>query len=146
MYDDSRHDGFGAEVRSRIMVGTYVLSAGHAGQFYDNAKKVQNAIRFEFEHVFKDVDCIIMPTHPAPAFTFGAYAADKLQMDLQDYFTCPVNLAGIPAISIPCGLTQSRLPIGMQLIGPHLSEELLLNTAHAYEQKTMWHTQRPEGF
>lgn len=146
MYDDSRHDGFGAEVRSRIMVGTYVLSAGHAGQFYDNAKKVQNAIRFEFEQVFKDVDCIVMPTHPAPAFTFGAYAADKLQMDLQDYFTCPVNLAGIPAISIPCGLTQSRLPIGMQLIGPHLSEELLLNTAHAYEQRTTWHTQHPSGF
>lgn len=146
MYDNSRHDGFGAEVRSRIMVGNYVLSAGHAGQFYDHAKKVQKAIRFDFAQTFKDVDCIIMPTHPAPAFTFGAYDVDKLQMDLQDYFTCPVNLAGIPALSIPCGFTQSGLPIGMQLIGRHLTEELLFSIAHAYEQKTTWHTRHPAGY
>jgi len=146
MYADTRHDGFGAEVKSRIMVGNYVLSAGHSGQFYDHAKVVQNMIRHEFMQAFKDVDMLIMPTHPAPAFKFGAFDVDKLQMDLQDYFTCPVNLAGIPALSIPCGFTKSNMPIGMQLIGPHVSEGLLYRTAYAYEQKTAWHTMHPPGF
>ena len=146
MYGDTRHDGFGAEVKSRIMVGNYVLSAGHSGQFYDNAKIVQNVIRHEFMQAFKEVDILIMPTHPAPAFKFGAFDVNKLQMDLQDYFTCPVNLAGIPALSIPCGFTKSKMPIGMQLIGPHVSEGLLYRTAYAYEQKTPWHTMHPPGF
>jgi len=146
MYAKTRHDGFGKEVRSRIMVGNYVLSAGHSGEFYDNAKVVQNIIRHEFMEAFRDVDILIMPTHPVPAFKFGAFDVNKLQMDLQDYFTCPVNLAGIPAISIPCGFTKSNMPIGMQLIGPHMSEGLLLRIAHAYEQKTVWHTKKPKGF
>ena len=147
MYLNTRHDGFGQEVKTRIMVGNYVLSAGHAGQFYQNAKKVQNLIRREFKTTFNDVDLLIMPTHPVPAFKFGAFDVDRLQMDLQDYFTCPMNLAGTPAISIPCGFTKKdSLPIGFQIIGPHLSEELIYQTAHAYEQATPWHTMHPKGF
>jgi aspartyl-tRNA(Asn)/glutamyl-tRNA(Gln) amidotransferase subunit A len=146
MYLNTRHDGFGPEVRSRILVGNYVLSTGHADAFYQNAKVVQRLIRREFVETFKDVDLLIMPTHPMPAFKFGAFDVDKLQMDLQDYFTCSMNLAGIPAISIPCGFTKNNLPIGMQLVGPHLSESLILQAAHAYEQKTEWHMKHPEGF
>lgn len=144
MYFNTRHDGFGAEVKSRIMIGNYVLSAGHAGDFYGNAKMVQRLIRREFLDAFKKVDVLIMPTHPAPAFKFGAFEKDKLQMDLQDYFTCSMNLAGIPAISIPCGFTSSKMPIGFQIVGPHLAEELIFQTAHAYEQATDWHTKHPE--
>ncbi len=146
MYFNTRHDGFGEEVKTRIMVGNYVLSAGHAGQYYENAKRVQRLIRRDFSNMFRDVDLLIMPTHPMPAFKFGAFDVDKLQMDLQDYFTCPMNLAGIPAISLPCGMTKSKLPIGFQLIGPHFSEELIFQTAHVYEQNTQWHTLHPEGF
>lgn len=87
-----------------------------------------------------------MPTHPIPAFKLGAFDVDKLQMDLQDYFTCPMNLAGIPAISIPCGFTKNKLPIGFQLAGPHLSESLLYQVGYAYEQKTQWHTMHPAGY
>ncbi len=146
MYFNTRHDGFGPEVRSRILVGNYVLSAGHAGDFYGNAKLVQRLIRREFLDAFKNFDLLVMPTHPAPAFKFGAFDVDKLQMDLQDYFTCPVNLAGIPAISIPCGFTKSKMPIGFQIVGPHLSEDLIFQTAHAYEQATAWHTMHPDMF
>jgi len=146
MYLNSRHDGFGDEVKTRILVGNYVLSAGHAGQFYENAKRVQRMIRREFKIIFGDVDLLIMPTHPAPAFKIGAFDLDKLQMDLQDYFTCPMNLAGIPAISLPCGMTKNNLPIGFQLIGPHLSEGLILQTAHVFQQNTHWHTLHPKGF
>jgi len=144
MYFNTRHDGFGQEVKSRIMVGNYVLSTGHAGEFYDNAKKVQRLIRREFLNAFNDVDLLIMPTQPAPAFKFGAFDVDKLQMDLQDYFTCPMNLAGIPAISLPCGFSKNNLPIGLQIIGPHLSEGLIYQTAYAYEQRTDWHKKHPK--
>lgn len=146
LYKKSRHDGFGPEVRARIMIGNYVLSAGHAGAFYEKAQNVRRAIRASFADAFKEVDLLVMPTHPAPAFTFGAFDVDKLQMDLQDYFTCPANLAGIPAISVPCGMTSNKLPIGMQLVGPHLSESLLLRVAHAYERMTGWHLMHPQGY
>jgi len=146
MYAKTRHDGFGEEVRRRIMIGNYVLSAGHAGAFYLNAQKVQRVIRRDFLDSFKDVDLLVMPTHPAPAFTFGAFDLDKLQMDLQDYFTCPINLAGIPALSVPCGMSSSRLPIGFQFVGPHLSEGLLFQVGHAYQQNTSWHTMHPRMF
>jgi aspartyl-tRNA(Asn)/glutamyl-tRNA(Gln) amidotransferase subunit A len=146
MYEKTRHDGFGEEVRKRIMVGNYVLSTGHADQYYDNARKVQCIIRKEFLDAFAQFDLLIMPTHPAPAFTFGAFDVDKLQMDLQDYFTCAVNLAGLPALSIPCGMSSQGLPIGVQLIGPHLSEDLILAAAHAHEQETDWHTKYPQAF
>lgn len=146
MYSHTRHDGFGAEVRTRIMVGNYVLSAGHSRDFYEKAKMVQRMIRREFIDTFRSLDVLIMPTHPMAAFKLGAFDLDKLQMDLQDYFTCPVNLAGIPAISLPCGLTKAHLPIGFQLIGPHLSEELLLRVGHAYQGVTSWHTKTPPGY
>ncbi|MBS1986640.1 Asp-tRNA(Asn)/Glu-tRNA(Gln) amidotransferase subunit GatA [Candidatus Dependentiae bacterium] len=146
LYSSTRSLGFGDEVKTRIMVGNYVLSAGHSGAFYDNAKKVQRLMRSEFADTFKKVDLLLMPTHPTPAFSFGAFDHDKLQMDLQDYFTCAANLAGIPAISLPCGFVSEGLPIGFQLVGPHVSEELLYQTAHAYEQQTAWHTMHPEGF
>jgi len=146
MYASSRHDGFGDEVRMRILVGNYVLSAGHAGQFYNNAKKVQRLIRHEFMKAFADVDVLVMPVTPAPAFKFSAFANNKLQMDLQDYFTCAMNLAGIPSLSLPCGLSKENLPIGFQIIGPDLSEELLFQVGHAYQQETDWHTKTPAGY
>jgi aspartyl-tRNA(Asn)/glutamyl-tRNA(Gln) amidotransferase subunit A len=146
MYAMTRHDGFGDEVRARILVGNYVISAGHSGQFYNNAKKVQRLISHDFAQAFKDVDVLIMPTHPAAAFKFNAFANNKLQMDLQDYFTCAMNLAGIPSLSLPCGLTSAYLPIGFQIVGPHLSEELLYKIGYAYQQETDWHTKYPQNF
>ena len=146
MYSQSRHDGFGDEVRMRILVGSYVLSAGHSGEFYNNAKQVQRLIRHEFLKAFEDVDVLIMPLHPAPAFKFGAFDNNKLQMDLQDYFTCAINLAGITSLSLRCGTSSNNLPIGFQIIGPHLSEELLYRVGHAYQQVTDWHTKTPEGY
>lgn len=144
MYKNTRHDGFGAEVKARILVGNYVLSVGHAGEFYDNAQSVRRVIRKEFKDAFDKVDILVMPSHSVPAFKVGEYDDDKLAMDLQDYFTAPMNLAGIPALSIPVGFTKDKKPVGMQLIGPHLSEGLLYQTGYAYEQKTPWHTMHPE--
>lgn len=146
MYHTTRHDGFGEEVRSRILVGNYVLSAGHAGQFYNNAKKVQRLISHDFKQAFANIDILVMPVHPAPAFKFGAFANDKLKMDLQDYFTCAMNLAGIPALSLPCGISSTNMPIGFQIVGPHLSEELLYQVGHVFQQKTDWHTKTPAGY
>jgi aspartyl-tRNA(Asn)/glutamyl-tRNA(Gln) amidotransferase subunit A len=146
MYEATRHDGFGAEVRARIMVGNYVLSAGHAAAYYESAKKVQGLIRRDMAQAFSGVDLLIMPTHPAPAFKFGAYDDNKLQMDLQDYFTCAMNLAGNPGISLPCGISKEGLPIGMQLVGPHLSESLMFQVADAYQVATDWHTKYPQGY
>ena len=146
MYAETRHDGFGEEVRMRILVGNYVLSAGHAGQFYNNAKKVQRLMRHEFMQAFGDVDVLIMPVHPAPAFKFGAFADNKLQLDLQDYFTCAMNLAGITSMALPCGISTENLPIGFQIIGPDLSEELLFQVGHAFQQETDWHTKKPSGY
>jgi aspartyl-tRNA(Asn)/glutamyl-tRNA(Gln) amidotransferase subunit A len=143
LYEETRYEGFGAEVRKRIMVGNYVLSAGHADAFYQQAGMVRQLITSEIMDAFRKVDLLLLPTHPIPAFTFGAFDCDKLAMDLQDYFTCPANLAGIPAISIPCGFTSNNLPIGMQLFGPHFSEQLLLHVGHCYEQETPWHTMQP---
>jgi len=143
MYRSTRYNGFGDEVRTRIIVGNYVLSTGHADEFYANAKKAQQLMRAEVDETFKHTDVIVMPTHATPAFTIGAYDDNKLQIDLQDYFTCPANLTGIPALSLPCGLTNNNLPIGFQIMGPHLSEELLYRIGYAFEQATPWHTLRP---
>lgn len=143
LYEKSRSEGFGYEVKRRILIGNYVLSAGHADAYYKSAKIVQAMMRQEFLDAFKQVDLLFMPTAPCTAFTFGAFAHNSLQMDLQDYFTAPINLAGLPAISIPCGFDKG-LPVGMQLIGPHQGEELILQTAHAYEQTHDWHTNHPE--
>ena len=146
MYEDTRHDGFGAEVKKRILVGNYVLSSGHSGEFYENAQKVKRLIRSQFIEAFKEVDLLLMPTHPAPAFKFGEYDDDPLQMDLQDYFCCPMNLAGTPSISLPCGMSSNKLPIGFQLIGPHNQEERIYKVSDAYERVTPWHAMHPEGF
>lgn len=146
MYESTRQEGFGEEVKKRIIIGNYVLSVGHAGEFYNNAIKAQNIMRAEFNEIFKKVDLLVAPTSPTPAFKFGAFDDNKLQLDLQDYFTCPANITGSPAISIPCGFSQDKLPLGFQLIGPHQSEALLFQTAHAYEQQTEWHTMHPAGF
>jgi aspartyl-tRNA(Asn)/glutamyl-tRNA(Gln) amidotransferase subunit A len=144
MYEKTRCQGFGPEVKTRILMGNYVLSVGHASQFYDNAQRVRRAIRKEMQDAFKSVDLLVMPTHSVPAFKTGAYDNNKLEMDLQDYFTAPINLAGVPAISVPVGFTKDNKPLGMQLIGPHLSEELIFQTAHAYQQETRWHTRTPD--
>jgi aspartyl-tRNA(Asn)/glutamyl-tRNA(Gln) amidotransferase subunit A len=146
MYAQTREQGFGKEVKARIMIGNYVLSVGHAGEFYVNAKKVQGLMRSAFKDAFTDVDLLVAPTHPAPAFKFGAFDENKLQMDLQDYFTCAMNITGIPAISIPCGMSTENLPIGFQLIAPHNGEDILLQTAHAFEQATPWHKKHPVGY
>lgn len=145
MYSKTRHKGFGDEVRRRILVGNYVLSAGHAAEFYANAKKVQNMVQHDFAKIFEEVDLCIMPVTPTPAFKIGCITS-SLEMDLQDIFTTPISVAGVPAMSVPCGFTKSKLPIGMQLVGPHLSEELLFQTAYAYEQATLWHTMHPQGY
>jgi aspartyl-tRNA(Asn)/glutamyl-tRNA(Gln) amidotransferase subunit A len=146
MYEKTRRDGFGTEVKARILIGNYVLSAGHADAYYLNAQKVQRLMRKEVNDLFADVDLLICPTQAAPAFKIGAFSEDKLAMDLQDYFTAFVNITGVPAISIPCGFTKENLPVGFQIIGPHLSEELIYQTAYAYEQQTPWHTMHPQGF
>lgn len=146
VYELSRYEGFGAQVKSRIMVGNYVLSAGYAAKFYNNAKKAQGAITAEFKRLFGDVDLMIMPTSAAPAFKFGAMGDNQLQMQLQDYFAASTNIAGVPAITVPCGFTKDNLPIGFQIIGPHLSEELIYQTAYAYEQNNDWHTRAPQKF
>lgn len=145
MYCRTRAKGFGDEVRRRILIGNYVLSAGHAAAFYNNAKKVQALLTKGFTDLFKDVNLLVMPVTPTPAFKIGGIT-NPLQMDLQDYFTCPINVAGIPAVSVPCGFTKEKLPIGFQFVGPHLSEELIFQTAHAYEQATQWHTMHPKGY
>ena len=147
MYNQTRHDGFGLEVRDRILVGNFVLSAGHSADFYQNAQMVQRMIRKDLDQAFTQVDLLLAPTQPAGAFKIGAYdKQNKLQMDLQDYFTCFVNLSGNPGMSVPGGFTADKLPIGFQLVGPHLSEGLMLQTAHAYQQVTDWHKKHPEQF
>ncbi|MDR3645961.1 MAG: Asp-tRNA(Asn)/Glu-tRNA(Gln) amidotransferase subunit GatA [Candidatus Babeliales bacterium] len=146
MYCQTRKDSFGTEVKARILIGNYVLSAGQAAEYYENAQKVQRLMRKELNDLFGDIDLLICPTQAAPAFKIGAFAKDKLQMDLQDYFTAFVNLTGVPAISIPCGFTKDKLPVGFQIIGPHLSEELIFQTAYAYEQSTEWHKMHPAGY
>jgi aspartyl-tRNA(Asn)/glutamyl-tRNA(Gln) amidotransferase subunit A len=146
MYFNTRREGFGAEVRRRILIGNYVLSAGHSAEFYGNAQKVRRLMRREVNNAFKDVDVIFLPVSSAPAFKFGSFDQNRLHMDLQDYFTAPANLTGTPGISVPCGFTDQGLPVGFQLMGPDLSEELLYQTAYAYEQNTLWHTMHPQGY
>jgi aspartyl-tRNA(Asn)/glutamyl-tRNA(Gln) amidotransferase subunit A len=143
MYMNSRARGFGAEVKRRIMLGTYTLSSGYYDAYYKKAQQVRTLIRNDFETVFKEVDVIVTPTSPTTAFKIGEKSADPLQMYLADIFTISVNLAGVPGISVPCGFTSGNLPIGMQLIGRHFDEETILKAAHAYEQSTEWHMRKP---
>ncbi len=143
MYENSREDGFGAEVKRRIMLGTYVLSSGYYDAYYLKAQKVRSLIIKDFETLFADYDLILTPTIPAPAFKLGERTADPLTMYLSDIFTISANLAGLPAISVPCGFSSNKLPFGLQLIGPPFSESKILQAAHSFEQETDYHLQWP---
>ena len=141
----SRAEGFGAEVQRRILIGTYALSAGYVDAYYKKAQQVRTLIRRDFDAAFQQVDLLLTPTAPSTAFRTGAHADDPLSMYLADLLTIPVNLAGLPAISVPCGFSQSGLPIGVQLIGNVLEEARLLQVAHQYEQAADVFATRPEA-
>lgn len=143
MYTQTRASRFGAEVKRRIMLGTYTLSAGYYDAYYLKAQKVRTLIKQDFDAAFAKVDVLISPTSPTTAFKAGEKTDDPLSMYLSDLMTIPVNLAGLPGMSIPCGFDKQGLPIGMQLIGNVLREDLLFQVAHAYEQATEWHTKHP---
>lgn len=145
LYKRSRSEGFGSEVKRRIMIGTYVLSAGYYDAYYLKAQKVRRLIRDDFAQAFKQVDVILSPTAPTPAFKLGEKTSDPISMYLSDIYTIAVNLAGLPGMSVPAGFV-NKLPIGMQLIGNLFGEAKLLNVAHQYQQVTDWHKQLPEGF
>ncbi len=145
LYQRSRGEGFGAEVKRRIMTGTYVLSAGYFDAYYLQAQKVRRLITDEFRAAFTRVDLLLGPTTPTPAFAIGAKIDDPVTMYLNDIYTIGANLAGLPALSLPCGFVDG-LPMGLQLIGPHFAEERLLNAAHQYQQATDWHRHGPRGF
>jgi aspartyl-tRNA(Asn)/glutamyl-tRNA(Gln) amidotransferase subunit A len=134
MYGKTRDRGFGAEVKRRIMLGTYALSAGYYDAYYLRAQRVRALIARDFTEAFTQVDAIITPTAPTPAFKLGERTADPLQMYLADIYTVTGSLAGIPGISVPCGKTAEGLPIGMQIFGPHFSEARVLQLAHAFEK------------
>ena len=139
----SRAEGFGPEVKRRIMLGTFALSAGYADQYYNKALQVRRRIRGDFDAAFKEVDVLIGPASPTPAFKLGERTADPLAMYLSDIYTITANLAGIPGLSIPGGLTRDNLPIGLQLLAAPFAEETLLRTARVFERQTDWHTRRP---
>jgi aspartyl-tRNA(Asn)/glutamyl-tRNA(Gln) amidotransferase subunit A len=146
-YGRTREEGFGPEVKRRIILGTYVLSSGYYDAYYLRAQKVRTLIRDDFNRAFEKVDALICPTTPGPAFKLGERSRDPLQMYLSDIFTIAANLAGICGMSIPCGFAEvdgKQLPIGLQLLGKPFDEATLLQLAHAYEQSTSWHKQRPE--
>jgi aspartyl-tRNA(Asn)/glutamyl-tRNA(Gln) amidotransferase subunit A len=144
MYGRTRAQGFGPEVKRRIMLGTYVLSAGYYDAYYLKAQQVRTLIRRDYEEAFARVDVVAMPTSPTPAFTIGERVDDPLQMYLADVFTVSANLAGLPAISVPCGFTPAGLPIGLQLTGRMFDEATLLRVADAYERDTDWWKREPE--
>jgi aspartyl-tRNA(Asn)/glutamyl-tRNA(Gln) amidotransferase subunit A len=145
LYTRSRGEGFGAEVKRRIMTGTYVLSAGYYDAYYLRAQKVRRLIADDFARAFSDVDVLMGPTSPTPAFDLGAKVDDPITMYLNDIYTIGANLAGLPAMSIPCGFA-GELPIGLQIIGSHFAEARLLNVAHAYQRETDWHRRIPRGY
>ncbi|QDU27806.1 Glutamyl-tRNA(Gln) amidotransferase subunit A [Anatilimnocola aggregata] len=142
LYRKSRSEGFGPEVKRRIMLGTYTLSAGYYDAYYVKALKVRRLIRGDYDAAFKDVDFIVGPTTPSPAFKLGEKTDDPLAMYLEDLYTVTTNLAGVPGMSIPCGFTTSGLPIGLQMQSQPFDEERLLRAAHIYQQKTDWHNRR----
>ncbi len=145
LYKRSRGEGFGAEVKRRIMIGTYVLSSGFYDAYYVKAQKIRTLIKNDFQEAFKQVDIILGPTTLAPAFKLGEKTRDPVSMYLNDIFTIAANLAGIPAMSVPVGFIDG-LPIGMQLMGNYFAEARLLNMAHRYQQVTEWHQESPKGF
>jgi len=145
LYKRSRGEGSGAEVKRRIMTGTYVLSAGYYDAYYLRAQKVRRLITDDFARAFTQVDVLMGPTSPTPAFDIGAKVDDPITMYLNDIYTIGANLAGLPAMSIPCG-SVGGLPVGLQIIGPHFAEAKLLNVAHGYQNETLWHRDIPKGY
>jgi aspartyl-tRNA(Asn)/glutamyl-tRNA(Gln) amidotransferase subunit A len=143
LYGRTRAEGFGAEVKRRIILGTYVLSSGYYDAYYNRAQKVRHMIAEDFRLAFEQCDALLTPTSPTAAFKIGERTQDPLQMYLADIFTIAVNLAGICGVSIPCGFTSGKLPIGLQIIGPKWGEETMLRVAYAYEQATPWHKEKP---
>jgi aspartyl-tRNA(Asn)/glutamyl-tRNA(Gln) amidotransferase subunit A len=143
MYCRTRAEGFGAEVKRRILVGTYVLSHGYYDAYYLQAQKVRRLIARDFAQAFERCDVILGPAAPTTAFEIGAKADDPVQMYLNDVFTVPASLAGLPGMSIPCGFDARGLPVGLQLMGPHFSEARLLGVAARYQQATDWHLRIP---
>ncbi len=142
MYRVTRDEGFGAEVKRRIMLGTYTLSAGYYDAYYIKAGQVRTLIRQDFDRAFEQCDLLVGPVSPTVAFGIGEKSDDPIAMYLSDVCTIPVNLGGLPGMSLPCGFSASGLPIGLQIVGKPLGEETMLQAAYAYEQSTEWHTRR----
>ncbi len=145
MYRKTRAEGFGAEVRRRILIGTYVLSHGYYDAYYLKAQKIRRLIANDFAEAFKLCDLVVGPTTPTVAFKIGAKAADPVQMYLNDLYTIPANLAGLPGMSIPCGFGKENLPVGLHIVGNYFSEAKMLNVAHQYQKATDWHKREPAG-
>src|SRR2546422_10319369 len=145
MYFRTRAEGFGAEVRRRILIGTYVLSHGYYDAYYLKAQKIRRLIADDFVAAFRECDVIVGPTAPTVAFKIGAKAADPVRMYLNDIYTIPANLAGLPAMSIPCGFGKGKLPVGLHIVGNYFSEARMLNAAHQYQKATDWHQRAPVG-
>jgi aspartyl-tRNA(Asn)/glutamyl-tRNA(Gln) amidotransferase subunit A len=145
LYRRSRGEGFGAEVKRRIMTGTYVLSAGYYDAYYLKAQRVRQLIAADFKRAFGEVDVLVGPTSPTAAFRIGSKTADPITMYLNDIYTIGANLAGLPALSVPCGFVDG-LPVGLQIVGPHFAEARILNVAHRYQLETDWHSRVPEEF
>jgi aspartyl-tRNA(Asn)/glutamyl-tRNA(Gln) amidotransferase subunit A len=143
VFFQTRGEKFGSEVKRRIMLGTYALSAGYYDAYYGQAQKVRTLIKRDFEKAFEAVDVIAAPVAPSTAFRIGEHTDDPLAMYLEDVFTLPANLAGVPGLSFPVGFDRHSLPVGMQLMGPHFREDVLLRAAHVYQQVTDWHTRVP---
>lgn len=142
-YKRARSEGFGAEVKRRIMIGTYALSAGYFDAYYLKAQKVRTLIGRDFDEAWQKVDIIACPVTPSPAFTIGAHKGDPVAMYLEDVFMDGAVMGGIPALSVPCGFSKKGLPLGLQLMGPQWKEARLLSAAYAYEQATEWHRKKP---
>jgi len=144
MYKKTRSEGFGSEVKLRIMLGTYALSSGYYDAYYLKALKVRTLIKRDFDRAFEKCDVLVTPTSPTPAFKFGEKMDDPLTMYLSDVFTVNCNLAGIPGISLQCGFSSSRLPIGLQILGKPFDEETIFRVAYTFEQNTDYHLKRPK--
>ncbi|NOT98772.1 MAG: Asp-tRNA(Asn)/Glu-tRNA(Gln) amidotransferase GatCAB subunit A, partial [Sideroxydans sp.] len=145
MYQKSRAQGFGAEVKRRIMIGTYVLSHGYYDAYYLQAQKIRRLIAQDFVEAYKHCDVIMGPTSPSTAFKLGEKGDDPVQMYLSDIYTIAVNLAGLPGMSIPCGFGANNMPVGLQIIGNYFDEARMLNVAHQYQLATDWHSRAPQG-
>ena len=145
MYCRTRAQGFGAEVKRRILIGTYVLSHGYYDAYYLKAQRIRRLIAQDFVEAFKTCDVVMGPASPTVAFRIGAKASDPVQMYLNDIYTIPANLAGLPAMSIPCGLGENNLPVGMHIVGDYFSEARMLALAHQYQRATDWHRRMPAG-